>query len=105
MAITKKEDYPCPIQAVLDVIGGKWKVNILWHIGNEVKRFNQLNREIPAITKKMLTMQLRDLEDNEMVNRKVYAEIPPRVEYSLTEKGRSILPLLDTMCEWGKRYL
>jgi len=101
----KKENYPCPIQAVLDIIGGKWKVNILWHIGKDVKRFSQIKGDIPAITKKMLSQQLKDLEENGMVTRKIYAEVPARVEYSLTEKGRSILPVMEAMCEWGKRHL
>lgn len=101
----RKENYSCPIQAVLDVIGGKWKVNILWHIGEDIKRFNQIKADIPPITKKMLSQQLKDLEENGMVSRKVYAEVPPKVEYSLTEKGKSILPLLNTMCEWGRTNL
>jgi len=101
----RKENYSCPIQAVLDVIGGKWKVNILWHIGEDIKRFNQIKADIPPITKKMLSQQLKDLEENGMVSRKVYAEVPPKVEYSLTEKGKSILPLLNTMCEWGRKNL
>lgn len=101
----RKEDYSCPIQAVIRVIGGKWKVLILWHIGEGIKRFTQINREIPSITKKMLSQQLKELGEDGMLRRKVYAEVPPKVEYSLTEKGKSILPLLNEMCEWGKTHL
>ena len=95
----------CPVQATLRVIGGKWKVLILWNLGDEVRRFSELRRHIPGITQKMLTQQLRELESDGLVHREVFAEVPPRVEYSITDYGRSLQPVLGTMCEWGTAHL
>lgn len=95
----------CEKELTLAVIGGKWKLIILWHLGLEgTKRFSELKRMIPQITQKMLTNQLRELEDDLLVERKVYAEVPPRVEYSLTEYGVSLMPVLRLMYDWGKSY-
>lgn len=95
----------CEKELTLAVIGGKWKLIILWHLGLEgTKRFSELKRLIPHITQKMLTNQLRELEEDQLVERKVYAEVPPRVEYSLTEYGESLLPVLRMMYDWGKNY-
>lgn len=95
----------CEKELTLAVIGGKWKLIILWHLGHEgTKRFGELNKLIPHITKKMLTNQLRELEDDQLISRKVYSEVPPRVEYSLTEYGISLMPVLQMMYEWGKNY-
>jgi DNA-binding HxlR family transcriptional regulator len=95
----------CEKELTLAVIGGKWKLIILWHLGLEgTKRFSELKRMIPHITQKMLTNQLRELEDDLLVERKVYAEVPPRVEYSLTEYGTSLMPVLRLMYDWGKNY-
>lgn len=95
----------CEKELTLAVIGGKWKLIILWHLGHEgTKRFGELNKLIPHITKKMLTNQLRELEDDQLISRKVYSEVPPRVEYSLTEYGVSLMPVLQMMYEWGKKY-
>jgi DNA-binding HxlR family transcriptional regulator len=84
------------------MIGGKWKGVILWHLLNKTLRFSQLQRRIPKITQKMLTQQLRELERDHLIHRKVYAEVPPRVEYSLTLKGESLSDILKMMCDWGK---
>jgi len=104
MKINNKE-YSCAIELTLDIIGGKWKPIILWKLAkNEVLRFSELKRSMGTITQKMLTQQLRELEAYEMVNRKVYAEVPPKVEYSLTKQGKSVMPILDVMCKWGTDY-
>lgn len=104
MKINNKE-YSCAIELTLDIIGGKWKPIILWKLAkNDVLRFSELKRSMGGITQKMLTQQLRELEAYEMVNRKVYAEVPPKVEYSLTKQGKSVMPILDVMCKWGTDY-
>jgi len=104
MKINNKE-YSCAIELTLDIIGGKWKPIILWKLAqNGVLRFSELKRCMGIITQKMLTQQLRELEAYEMVNRKVYAEVPPKVEYSLTKQGKSVMPILEVMCKWGTDY-
>ena len=104
MKINNKE-YSCAIELTLDIIGGKWKPIILWKLAqNNVLRFSELKRSMGVITQKMLTQQLRELEAYEMVHRKVYAEVPPKVEYSLTKQGKSVMPILDVMCKWGTDY-
>ncbi|ANE46239.1 HxlR family transcriptional regulator [Paenibacillus swuensis] len=95
----------CEKELTLAVIGGKWKLIILWHLGLEgTKRFSELKRLIPSITQKMLTNQLRELEEDRLVERKVYAEVPPRVEYTLTPHGESLMPILRMMYDWGQDY-
>src|SRR5687767_3976356 len=94
----------CPAEITLRVIGGGWKLLILWHLFPGPKRFSELKRGINGITQKMLTQQLREMERDGIVNRKVYAQVPPKVEYSLTPTGRSLQPILDAMCEWGTRH-
>jgi DNA-binding HxlR family transcriptional regulator len=92
----------CPAEATLTVIGGRWKVPILWHLFPATKRFSQLRRDLNGVTPKMLTQQLRELERDGIVSRRVYAEVPPRVEYSLTLRGQSLKPVVEAMCKWGK---
>jgi DNA-binding HxlR family transcriptional regulator len=94
--------YSCPVEVTLDIISGKWKCLIIHHLIDGTKRFNELRRLIPKITQRMLTSQLRDLEANGIVRRKVYAEVPPKTEYSLTELGGTLEPVLWAMHEWGK---
>jgi len=95
----------CEKELTLAVIGGKWKLIILWHLGLEgTKRFSELKKLIPHITQKMLTNQLRELEEDQLIFRKVYPVVPPRVEYSLTEHGESLMPVLKMMYNWGKSY-
>lgn len=97
--------FQCPVEAALDVIGGKWKPLILWALGDEVMRFSELQRALPGVNTKMLTRQLRELEEDGIVSRKVYAEVPPRVEYAITDFGRTLIPILEALCAWGAEYL
>src|SRR5579871_3843466 len=96
--------YSCPIEARLDVIGGRWKGVILFRLLDGKKRFGELKRLLPDVTQRMLTLQLRELESDGIVERTVYREVPPKVEYALTEFGRSLEPILLLLCDWGKRY-
>ncbi|MDI9614797.1 winged helix-turn-helix transcriptional regulator [Methanothermobacter sp.] len=98
------DDYICSVEAAINEIGGKWKSLVLCALKDGKLRFSEINRKIPRITQRMLTKTLRELEANGLINRIVYPEVPPRVEYSLTEKGKSVIPILDELCEWGKRY-
>jgi DNA-binding HxlR family transcriptional regulator len=95
----------CPMEATLDLIGGKWKGVILFRLSQRMYRFNELNRTVCQITARSLTKQLRELEADGLVTRTVYAEVPPRVEYTLTEKGRSLTPILALMKEWGETFV
>ena len=95
----------CPVEATLDLIGGKYKALILWHLSEKQLRFSELRKVITTATPKMLTQQLRELEINELVHREVFPVVPPKVEYSLTETGRSLLPILIAMRDWGATYL
>lgn len=95
----------CPVQATLDLIGGKYKALILWHLSEETLRFSELRKLIPGATPKMLTQQLRELEAHQLVNRQVYPVIPPKVEYSLTDLGTSLMPVLISMRDWGAAYM
>jgi DNA-binding HxlR family transcriptional regulator len=93
----------CPVTETQNVIAGKWKIIILWHL-KETKRFGELQRLVPGISKGILTSQLRGLENDQMIHRKVYQEVPPKVEYSLTDAGKSFMPILESMGDWGKKY-
>jgi len=95
----------CPVTQTQDIIAGKWKIIILWHLSTKTRRFNELQRLLPNISKGILTRQLRELEEDQMVHREVYKEVPPKVEYSLTLLGKSFLPILHSMGEWSKKYL
>jgi DNA-binding HxlR family transcriptional regulator len=97
--------YHCPVEATLDVIGGKWKVLILYWLRDEVCRFGELRKKIPDVSERMLTQQLRELEAHGIVRRKVYPVVPPKVEYSLTAYGKTLRPITDLMCEWGTKHL
>jgi DNA-binding HxlR family transcriptional regulator len=94
----------CPVEATLGLIGGKYKALILWHLSAKKLRFSQLKSLVSA-TPKMLTQQLRELESQQLIHREVYAVVPPRVEYSLTDLGKSLMPILVAMRDWGADYL
>lgn len=99
----RKGDFACPVEVTVDVIGGKWKAVILFRLmEQDAIRFNEFRRLMPDVTMQMLTNQLRELEADGIVHREVYAQVPPKVEYSLTEFGRSLEPVLRLMCDWGK---
>lgn len=95
----------CPVAATLELIGGKYKALILWHLAESKLRFSQLSKVIRGATPKMLTQQLRELESQNLIHREVYPVVPPKVEYSLTETGRSLMPILMAMRDWGAGYL
>ncbi len=95
----------CPVESTLELIGGKYKALILWHLSDKTLRFSELRKSISTATAKMLTQQLRELEAQKLIHREVYPIIPPKVEYSLTELGRSLLPILVAMRDWGATYL
>jgi DNA-binding HxlR family transcriptional regulator len=95
----------CAVEAALDVIGGKWKGVILHHLGEGTMRFGELRRTMPNVTQRMLTNQLRELEADGLIARKIYPEVPPRVEYSLTERGRSLKPVISALKSWGDTHV
>ena len=99
-----KKEASCPVEITLSLLGNKWKVLILRELFAGTKRYGELTRGVPGISQKMLTQQLRMMENDKLVQRQVYAEVPPKVEYSLTEIGRSLRPILDTMHAWGLQY-
>jgi DNA-binding HxlR family transcriptional regulator len=94
----------CMITTTLNVLGGKWKIVILWHLVDKTRRFGEFKHLINGINQKMLTLQLRELEAHGLIHREVYPEIPPRVEYSLTAYGRTLIPVLNAMAEWGQGH-
>lgn len=97
--------FSCPFELTIELIGGKWKGLILWHLHDKkVLRNGEMLRLIPRITQKMLTQQLREMEENGLINRVIYEQIPPKVEYSLTPHGQAIRPILEMMIDWGVVY-
>lgn len=101
---TANELPACPVETTLTLIGDKWKVLILRDLLSGTKRFGELKRSVGSVSQKVLTAQLRDMEESGLINRKVYAEVPPKVEYSLTPLGQSLKPILDSMQNWGEEY-
>lgn len=105
LKICGDKQYYCNVELTLQVIGGKWKPIIIYRLGTDgTLRFSEVKRLIPNITQKMLTQQLRELEADGVVHREVYPQVPPKVEYSLTELGRSIMPVMESLCHWGRKY-
>lgn len=104
MAITCN-NFTCPVEATIRLIGGKYKAVILWHLMNSTLRYSELHRRLPKATDKMLAQQLRELEKDGLIHREVYPVVPPRTEYSLTDFGNSLAPILEEMCNWGEQYL
>lgn len=97
-------EHLCPVNTTLAVMGGKWKPLILYYLNGNTRRFNELHRLLPAVTQRVLTMQLRELETDGIVLRKVYAQVPPKVEYSLTAFGETLIPVVAAMHDWGRAY-
>lgn len=103
--LPKELDYDnCPIGSAIALIGGKWKLPVMYNLREGKKRFNELRRLLPGVTQKMLTHQLRELENDGLIARKVYAEVPPKVEYTLTLSARKLKPILALLCEWGLEH-
>lgn len=96
--------FKCPVETSIDVLAGKWKILILWYLKNEKKRFSELQRLLPRATQKMLIQKLRELEDDGIVHREVYPVVPPKVEYSLTEYGKTLIPILKQLYLWGENH-
>jgi DNA-binding HxlR family transcriptional regulator len=94
----------CPAEFTLAMIGGRWKIPVIFHLLSGAKRFSELSRALDGVTQKMLTQQLREMERHGLVERKIYAQVPPKVEYSLTPLGRSLEPVVDAMCQWGELH-
>ena len=101
----KRTDYSCGLEAAFDVIGGKWKVLILWQLHLECRRFGELKRLVEGVSEKMLIEQLREMEADGLLHREQYPEIPPRVEYSLTPTGTGLIDALAPLCQWGSRHM
>ena len=97
--------FNCPVEATIQLIGGKYKAVILWHLMNQTLRYSEIHNRIPKATDKMLAQQLRELEKDGLINRTVYPVVPPKTEYSLTDFGQTLTPILDAMCNWGTDYL
>ncbi len=100
-----KNTFNCPVEATIQLIGGKYKAVILWHLMTQTLRYSEIHKRIPKATDKMLTQQLRELEKDGLINRTVYPVVPPKTEYSLTDFGQTLAPILDAMCDWGTDYL
>ena len=105
MSIDCKNVYNCPVEATIELIGGKYKSVILWHLMGKTLRYSELHKLVPKATDKMLAQQLRELEKDGLINRVVYPVVPPKTEYSLTDFGNTLIPILDAMCDWGADYL
>ncbi len=106
MSRMENKTFNCEKELTLNIIGGKWKMLILWFLGKEgTNRFGELKALMPGITQRMLVNQLRELEEDHIVHREVYPVVPPKVEYSLTKQGESLMPILEAMYEWGKNYI
>lgn len=102
IVLLKGKEYHCAMDITMDFIGGKWKTVVLWYLRKDKKRFNELKKLIPGITEKMLSLQLKDLENDGIITRKQYPEIPPRVEYYLTDFGKTLIPMLEEIAKWGR---
>jgi DNA-binding HxlR family transcriptional regulator len=101
----RRRPYGCGIEAALAVVGGKWKPIVLWHLSDDPRRFGELRRRVTGISEKMLIQQLREMEADGIVTRRDFREIPPRVEYALTEFGVSLVDALRPLCDWGREHM
>lgn len=100
----KIRNYHCPVEAAMDIVGGKYKAIIIYHLINNTLRYNQIQKEIPQATPKMLSQQLKELEADGIINRVLYPVVPPKTEYSLTELGKTLVPIITALCDWGENY-
>jgi len=100
----KAKDTKCPAEYTLAMIGGRWKIPLIFHLQAGTRRFSELSRALKGVSQKVLTQQLREMERDGVVTRRVYAQVPPRVEYSLTDLGMTLRPVVDAMCRWGEAY-
>jgi len=100
-----EKTYKCNIENIVDIIGNKWNLFIVWHLRTGVLRFTELQNRMCGVNSKTITKHLRDLEKHEIIERQVFPEVPPRVEYSLTGRGRALLPIIGAMLEWGGKHL
>lgn len=105
MDTNKRYKPDCALSKVQQMIGGKWKLSLLWYISEKPRRFGEIHRTFPDITQAMLTKQLRELEHDGLLHREIYKEVPPRVEYSLTDLGNNFVPILRNMYDWGEQHL
>ena len=101
----KGKKYNNPVELSLAIMGGKWKIPIIWMLKDDSKRYGELKRSLQKVTHKMLTQQLRELEQDEIISRKLYPEVPPKVEYNLTLLGKSVIPVIDLLNDWGEEYM
>lgn len=104
MNIEKIKAYTCPVEAAMDVVGGKYKAQIVYELIGGTKRYNEIQKAIPQATPRMLSKQLKELEEDGVINRVLYPVVPPRTEYSLTEFGGTLVPIVDLLCKWGEHY-
>ena len=102
---SEQTDGVLTVRAALSVIGGKWTVRILWHLKEEPKRYGELRQRIPEVSEKMLIQKLRELEENEIVTRKVLSEKPIKIEYHFTDYGKTLVPVFQALCDWGEKHL
>lgn len=100
--VVNGKEYHCAMDITMDYIGGKWKTVVLWYLRKDKKRFSELKKLVPNITEKMLSIQLKDLEKDGIVKRKIYAQVPPKVEYYLTDFGKTLIPMLEEIAKWGR---
>lgn len=104
MNIEKIKGYHCPVEAAMDVIGGKYKALIVYELIGGTRRYNEIARAVPQATPRMLSKQLKELEEDGVINRILYPVVPPKTEYSLTELGQTLVPIVEALCSWGEHY-
>ena len=104
MNIEKIKGYHCPVEAAMDVIGGKYKALIVYELIGGTRRYNEIQRAVPQATPRMLSKQLKELEEDGVINRVLYPVVPPKTEYSLTDMGKTLVPIVEALCQWGEHY-
>ena len=104
MNAERAKNYNCPVEAAMDIVGGKYKAIIIYHLIDATMRYSELQKEIPQATAKMLSQQLKELEADGIINRVLYPVVPPKTEYSLTDLGKTLVPIIQSLCGWGENY-